>query len=113
MTIVNICKSSSHALYLCQVLGNYRKRYQSYKGDTISILKITKGNGSAKNVDGATVVNIYMSSGYAFCAKFRESISNGIKVIERTQFLYGNLQRGIIPQKCRWSDHCHSLHVVW
>ena len=33
------------------------------------------------------------------CAKFRESISNGIKVIERTQFLYGKLQRGIIPQK--------------
>ena len=33
------------------------------------------------------------------CAKFREIISNGIKVIEWTQFLYGKLQRGIIPQK--------------
>ena len=33
------------------------------------------------------------------CAKFREIILNGIKVIERTQFLYGKLQRGIIPQK--------------
>ena len=33
------------------------------------------------------------------CAKFREIISNGIKVIERTQFLYGKFQRGIIPQK--------------
>ena len=33
------------------------------------------------------------------CAKFREIISSGIKVIERTQFLYGKLQRGIIPQK--------------
>ena len=33
------------------------------------------------------------------CAKFREIISNGIKVIESTQFLYGKLQRGIIPQK--------------
>ena len=33
------------------------------------------------------------------CAKFREIISNDIKVIERTQFLYGKLQRGIIPQK--------------
>ena len=33
------------------------------------------------------------------CAKFREMISNGIKVIERTLFLYGKLQRGIIPQK--------------
>ena len=33
------------------------------------------------------------------CAKFREIILNGIKVIERTPFLYGKLQRGIIRQK--------------
>ena len=28
------------------------------------------------------------------CAKLRELIPNGIKVIERTLFLYGKLQRG-------------------
>ena len=33
------------------------------------------------------------------CAEFHEIILNGIKVIERTRFLYGKLQRGIIPQK--------------
>ena len=33
------------------------------------------------------------------CAKFRETILNGIKVIERTQFLYGKLQTGIILPK--------------
>ena len=33
------------------------------------------------------------------CAKFREIISSGIKVVEWTQFLYGKLQRGIIPPK--------------
>ena len=33
--------------------------------DTISIRKITKGNNSAKNVVGATVVNLCMSSGHA------------------------------------------------
>ena len=33
------------------------------------------------------------------CAKFHEIILNGIKVIERTRFLYGKLQREIIPQK--------------
>ena len=32
------------------------------------------------------------------CNKFREIISNGIKDIERTRFLYGKLQRGIITQ---------------
>ena len=37
------------------------------------------------------------------CTKFREII--GIEVIERTRFLYGKLQRGIIMQKCSWSDH--------
>ena len=31
--------------------------------------------------------------------KFCEIILNGIKVIERTRFLYGKLQRGIIPLK--------------
>ena len=33
------------------------------------------------------------------CAKFHEIILNGIKVIGRTRFLYGKLQRGIIPQR--------------
>ena len=33
------------------------------------------------------------------CAKFREIISNGIKVTEWTHFLYGKLQRGIILPK--------------
>ena len=31
----------------------------------ISIRKITKGDNSAKNVDGVTVVNVCMSSGHA------------------------------------------------
>ena len=31
----------------------------------ISILKITKGNNSAKNVSGVTVVNLCTSSGHA------------------------------------------------
>ena len=33
---------------------------------TISSPKITKGNNSAKNVGGVTVVNLCMSSGHAF-----------------------------------------------
>ena len=46
------------------------------------------------------------------CAKLHEIILNGIKVIERTQFLYEKLQRGITPQKCRGSDRCLPLHTV-
>ena len=53
------------------------------------------------------LVMLYIST------KFHEIILNGIKVIERTRFLYGKLQRGIIPQKYRWSDRCLSLHIVW
>ena len=37
----------------CEVISNGIK---NIKGDTISILKITKGNNSTKNVGGATVV---------------------------------------------------------
>ena len=33
------------------------------------------------------------------CTKICEIILKGIKVIERTRFLYGKLQRGKIPQK--------------
>ena len=65
VTVVNLCTSSGHALYFYQVLWNYLKRYQSYKADTISILKITKGNNSAKNVGGVTVFNLCTSSGHA------------------------------------------------
>ena len=100
VTVPYLCTSSGHTLYFYQVLWNYLNWYQSYRADTISILKITKGNNSAKNVGGVTVlisarrlVMLYIST------KFCEIISNGIKVIERTQFLYGKFQRGIIPQK--------------
>ena len=85
VTVVNLCTSSGHALYFYQVLWNYLERYQSYRADTISILKISKGNNSAKNVGGVTVlisarrlIRLYI------CTKFREIISNGIKVMDRT-----------------------------
>ena len=65
MRVVDLCKSSGHALYFYQVLGNYLKRYQSYRVNTISILKITKGSNSVKNVGGVTVVELCMLSGHA------------------------------------------------
>ena len=65
VTVVYLCTSSGHALYFFQVSWNYLKGYQSYRADTISILKITKGNNSAKNVGGVTVVNLCTSSGHA------------------------------------------------
>ena len=66
INVVNLCKSSGQALYLCQVSWNYLERYQSYKADTISIRKITKGNNSARNVGGVTVVYLCTSSGHTF-----------------------------------------------
>ena len=65
MTVVDLCTSPSHALYFYQVLWNYLKRYQSYRADTISIPKISKGNNSAKNVGGVTVFNLCTSSDHA------------------------------------------------
>ena len=38
---------------------------KSYRADTISILKITKGNNSTKNVGGVNIVNLCTSSGHA------------------------------------------------
>ena len=65
MNVVNLSTSSGHALYFYQVLLNYLEPYQSYRADTISILKITKGNNSTKNVGGVTVVYLCTSSGHA------------------------------------------------
>ena len=65
VTVANLCTLSGHALYFYQVLWNYLKRYQSYRPDTISILKISKGNNSAKNVGGVTVLYLCTSSGHA------------------------------------------------
>ena len=65
VTVVNLCTLSGHALYFYQVLWNYLERHQSYRADTISILKISKGNNSTKNVGGVTVVNLCTSSDHA------------------------------------------------
>ena len=65
VTVVYLCTSSGHVLYFYQVLRNYLKRYQFYRADTIFILKITRGNNSAKNVDAVTVVNLCSLSGHA------------------------------------------------
>ena len=65
VTVIHFCTSFGHALYFYQVLYNYLKRYQSYRADTISILKISKGNNSAKNVGGVNVVNLCTSFGHA------------------------------------------------
>ena len=89
MTVVNLCMSSGHALYLCQVSWNNLERYQSYRLDTISIGKIPKGNDFAKNAGGASVVNLCMSPVMLYIStKFCEITSNGIKDIERTRFLF-------------------------
>ena len=51
--------------------------------------EIEKGNNSAKNVSGVTSFNLCKMAGHALhCTKFREIISNSIKVIELTRFLY-------------------------
>ena len=50
---------SSVMLYISTKFG------ESYRVDMISILKITKGNNSAKNVGGVTIVYLCSLSGHA------------------------------------------------
>ena len=56
---------SGHALYFYEKLRNYLELFQSYRADTNSIRKITKGNNYAKNVGGMIIVNLCTSSGHA------------------------------------------------
>ena len=44
-------------------------------------------------ISACRLIMLYIST------KFQKILLNGIKVIERTRFLYGKLQREIIPQK--------------
>ena len=46
-------------------LWNDLEPYQSNRVDTISTLKITKGNNYTKNVGGVNIVNLCTSSGHA------------------------------------------------
>ena len=93
----------------------------------ISILKITKRYNSAKicnfhtnhiqnykgaynrkKVEGVTVHNqslVILLFVPSFVKYISGIISNGIKVIGRTRLLSRELKRGIIQQKCKWSDH--------
>ena len=55
----------------------------------ICILKNTKGNNSAKKKgEEMLLISLCCLVMLYICAKFCEIISNGIKVIERTRFLY-------------------------
>ena len=46
------------------------------------------------------------------CTNFYTIIFDPFKVIERTQFHTGKLQREIPPPKCRWSYDSCSLYIV-
>ena len=66
MQVEQLLLISAHRLVMlyistefCEIISNGIKR-----ADTISILKITMGNNSAKNVGGVNVVNLSMSSGH-------------------------------------------------
>ena len=51
--------------------------------------EIKKGHNSANNVSEVTSFNLCKMTGNALhCTKFREIISNSIKVIEWKRFLY-------------------------
>ena len=63
-TVVNLCTSYDHMIFLLSFV-KLSQTVSKFKVDTISILKITKGNNSAKNVGGVTVVNLCTSSGHA------------------------------------------------
>ena len=56
VTILALCTSSDHGLYLYQVLPKYLERYKNYGANTISTLIITKGYNSTTIARGVTVL---------------------------------------------------------
>ena len=86
----NSSQSKSGHTFICTKFREIiSKPYQSYRADTISMPEIKMGNNSANYVSGVTSFNHCKMDGHVLhCTKFCEIISNGIKVIERTRFLY-------------------------
>ena len=46
ITVLALCTSSDHGIYLYRVLPKYLERLTSYGANTISILILTKGHNS-------------------------------------------------------------------
>ena len=67
-------------LYICAKFNEtISNGYESYRVDTISMGKITKGKNSAKKAGAATAVHLYTSSVMLYIStKFCEIISKGI-----------------------------------
>ena len=124
-TVVNLCTSSGHALYLCQVSWNYLERYQSYRADTISIPKISKENNSAKNVGGVTVFNLCTSSGHAlyfyqvlwnYLERYQSYRADTISIpkISKGNNSAKNVGGVTVVNLCTSSDHAlHLRQVSW
>ena len=125
MTVVDLCTSSSHTLYFYQVLWNYLKRYQSYRADTISIPKISKGNNSAKNVCGVTVFYLCTSSGHAlyfyqvlwnYLERYQSYRADTISIpkISKGNNTAKNVVGVTVVNLCTSSDHAlHLYQVSW
>ena len=125
VNIVNLCTLSGHALYLCQLSWNYLERYQSYRADTISIRKITKGNNSAKNVGGVTVVNLCTLSGHAlyfyqvlwnYLKRYQSYRADTISILKITKGNNSakNVGGVTVVNLCKSSDHAlHLCQVSW
>ena len=125
VTVVYLCTSSGHALYFYQVLWNYLKRYQSYRADTISILKITKGNNSAKNVGGVTVADLCTLSGHAlyfyqllwnYLKRYQSYRADTISIVKITKG--NNSAKNVggvkVVDLCTLSGHVlHFYQVLW
>ena len=124
-TVVALCTSYDHALYFYHVLWNYLKRYQSYRADTISILKITKGYNSAKNVGGVTVVDLCTASGHAlyfyqvlwnYLERYQSYRADMISIpkISKGNNSAKNVGGVTVVNLCTSSDHAlHLCQVSW
>ena len=120
VTVIYLCTSSGHALYFYQVLWNYLKRYQSYRADTVSILKITKRNNSAKIVGGVTVVNLGTSSGHAlysykvlwnYLKRYQSYRADTISILKITKGNNSAKKVGEVTIVSLCTSSCHALYL--
>ena len=94
--VLDLCSSSGDALYLYQIWLEYLEGFQSYRADTVSISKFSKGQNSVKNVGGNMVLVLCTLIMLYICTKFHENISKVSELLSG-QFLVLKFSKGTIP----------------
>ena len=89
VTVLALCTSSDHGLYLHRGLPKHLERFNIYGANIISVLIVTKGHNYVNIASGFTVLlSSHCQIMVYICTQFLENAFNSLRVMQRTRFQY-------------------------